>query len=425
MKKLTVALIGAGCRGKAYTDFALKNPDLFEVVAVAEPLEIPRTYIQNNHNIPVEMCFTSWEDLLKLPKIADIAMICTQDRMHYAPAMAAIEKGYHILLEKPIAPTAEECIAISNAAQKANVHVLVCHVLRYTAFYKTIKNFIKSGKLGEIMNIEHTEGVGYHHQCHSFVRGNWRNEGLSAPMILAKSCHDADLMQWLISEPCAEVQSFGTRSHFRKENRPAGAPDYCLDGCPHKDTCNAYAPKCYPKGHADIFRTVVTGLYEPTDEDLMQALRRSPYGRCAYNCDNDVVDHQVVNMRFGSDKYVTFTMTAFGKGGRFTRIMGTRGELTCDMNDSHITFFDIESGKTTEILGKNTAFDSAITGGHGGGDEGIMWDLYEYLANDAPSDSITDISVSAENHLICFAAEESRHNHSVVDMAQFAADLHK
>jgi len=244
-------------------------------------------------------------------------------------------------------------------------------------------------------------------------------------MILAKSCHDADLMQWLIGEPCTEVHSFGTLSLFRKENRPADAPDYCLDGCPHKNVCNAYAPNCYPKGHADIFRTVVTGLYEPSDEDLMQALKRSPYGRCAYNCDNDVVDHQVVNMRFGADKFVTFTMTAFGKGGRFTRIMGTRGELTCDMNNSHITFFDIESGKTTEVLGRNTDFDSAITGGHGGGDEGIMWDLYEYLANDAPSDSITDISVSTENHLICFAAEESRHNHSVVDMAQFATKLQK
>ena len=425
MKKLTVALIGAGCRGKAYTDFALEHPDLFQVVAVAEPLEMPREYIRQKHGLPSEMCFTNWEDLLSMPKLADIAMICTQDRMHYGPAMAAIEKGYHLLLEKPIAPTAEECIAIRDAAQTAGVHVIVCHVLRYTQFYKTIKHFLESGRLGRIMNIEHTEGVGFRHQCHSFVRGNWRNEGLSAPMILAKSCHDADLMQWLIGEPCTKVQSFGSLSHFRTEDRPAGAPDYCLDGCPHKEQCISYAPGCYPKGHADVFRTVVTGKYDPTDEDVLNSLKRGPYGRCAYNCDNDVVDHQVVNMQFGHDQYVTFTMTAFGKGGRFTRIMGTRGELTCDMNDSSVTFFDLLGNTTTEILGKNTEFDSAITGGHGGGDEGIMWDLYEFLANNNPSNSITDIAVSAANHLICFAAEESRHNNTVIDMDAFSASANK
>lgn len=421
MKKLTIALMGCGGRGKTYTDFAIKNPDKFKIVAIADPVEAKREYMKKLHNIPDDMCFNSWEELLSKPKLADIAMISTQDKMHFDPAMAAIKKKYDLLLEKPIAPTPEECIAIAKAANNAGVKAVVCHVLRYTEFYKYIKKFIEDGKLGEVMNIMHIEGVGNTHQAHSFVRGNWGNSKESAPMILAKSCHDTDLMQWLIGEPCTKLQSFGSLSHFTRKNAPEGSPEYCMDGCPHKDECFYYAPKAYEHGAwaAEYLRPIVADKFEPTDEEVLEALKKGPYGKCVYKCDNDVVDHQVVNMQFGEDKFVTFTMSAFNEGGRISKIMGTKGELSCSAETNSIEFFNFETRKTEVLMSPDMDFDASITGGHGGGDTGIMMDLYEYLANNNQSNSISDISVSASNHLISFAAEQSRVNGGVIDMKKY------
>ena len=420
MKKLTIALIGAGGRGKTYTDAALNYPDKYQVIAVAEPVKAKRDFMKDRHNIPAENCFESWEELLEKPKMADILMICTQDKDHYAPAMAAIRKNYDLLLEKPVTPYPEQCMEIAQEAKKYGVKVVVCHVLRYTKFYKAMKDCIDSGKLGEIMNITHTEGVGNIHFSHSFTRGPWRNKEESAPMILAKSCHDADLLQWLIGEPCTKIQSFGTLSHFCKENAPKDAPDYCMDGCPHKDECFYYAPELYKtENWAGCLRHVVANKFEPTDEEVNSALKKGQYGRCAYKCDNDVVDHQVVNMQFGKDKYVCFTMSAFNKGGRTTTIMGTKGELNANMEDCSMTLYDFATEKTVTIMEADDSFDDTINGGHGGGDDGIMVDLYEYIANNNPSKSISDISVSCRNHLICFAAEDARIEGGVIDMQEY------
>ena len=424
MKTLTIALIGGGGRGSTYTDYALKNPDKFKVTAIAEPVDAKREYLCELHNIPKENCFKTWQELLSRPKLADIAMICTQDRDHFEPAMAAMKLKYDLLLEKPISPYPAECKKIAEAAKENNVKVLVCHVLRYTDFYKTIKNFIDDGKLGEIMNIIHTEGVGNIHQSHSFVRGNWNNSDESAPMILAKSCHDTDLLQWLIGEPCKKVQSFGSLSYFKKENAPEGSPEYCMDGCPAKDECFYYAPNLYKKGEwAECLRDIVANKFNATDDEVNEALKKGPYGKCAFKCNNNVVDHQIVNMQFGDDKYVCFTMSAFNKGGRTTRIMGTKGELTANMEDSSIEFYNFETKKTEIILSPDKEFDDTINGGHGGGDQGIMEDLYEYVANGKISKSISDISVSCRNHIINFAAEEARVNGGVVDIEQYERNL--
>lgn len=424
MKTLTIALIGGGGRGSGYTKYALSIPEKFKVTAIAEPVPEKREYLAKLHNIPEDRQFATWEELLAQGKIADIAMICTQDRDHFAPAMKAMELKYDLLLEKPISPFPEECKKIAQAAKDNNVKVLVCHVLRYTNFYKTIKNFIDDGKLGEIMNIDHTEGVGNIHQSHSFVRGNWKNSDESAPMILAKSCHDTDLLQWLIDKPCTKVQSFGSLSYFKKENAPEGSPEYCMDGCPAKDTCYYYAPNLYKKGEwAECLRDIVANKFEPTDDEVNEALRHGPYGKCAFKCNNNVVDHQVVNMQFGDDKYVTFTMSAFNKGGRTTTIMGTKGELHANMEDSSITFYSFETKKTEVIMEPDKDFDDTINGGHGGGDAGIMNDLYDFIANDKPSKSVSDISVSCKNHLINFAAEEARVNGGVIDMEEYERSL--
>lgn len=425
MKQLSLILIGGGDRGSSYLKFLQTNPECFKLVGLAEPVKEKREYLRDLYNVPHDMCFESYEKLLEFPKLADIAMICTQDKMHFDPAMKAIEKKYDLLLEKPAAPTPEECFKISEAAKANGVKVLVCHVLRYTPFYKAIKNIISEGKLGDVINIVHTEGVGNVHMSHSFVRGNWRNTEESAPMILAKCCHDTDLMQWLLEENCTKVQSFGTRTHFREENAPEGAPKRCLDGCPHKDTCFYYAPDLYKIDTAEVqhFRAIAANKFDPTDAEVDEILKTSPYGRCVYYCDNDVVDHQVVNMQFGSGKHVTLTMSAFNEGGRVTTFMGTKGELIANMEKQSLEFYDFATRKTTQLYNPDSEFDQSIAGGHGGGDSGIMADLYEYIANNNPSNSISDIDVSCRSHLICFAAEESRLNDTVVDMDEYIKTL--
>ena len=425
MRQLTLILIGGGDRGSSYLKSLQVNPEKFKLVAIAEPIKEKREYLKELYNVPANMCFESYEKLLSLPKMADVAMICTQDKMHFEPAMMAIEKKYDLLLEKPIAPTPLECFRISEAAKEKGVKVLVCHVLRYTPFYKKIKSFIKSEKLGEIMNVNHTEGVGNVHMSHSYVRGNWRKLNDSSPMLLAKCCHDTDLMQWLINEPCTKVQSFGTRSYFCKENAPDGATERCLDGCPHKDSCFYYAPDLYKINTAEVqhFRAIVANKFNPTDEEIDEILRVSPYGRCVYYCDNDVVDHQTVNVLFGDDKCVTLTMSAFNKGGRVTTFMGTKGELRADMENQSLEFYDFSTKGTTQIYKAESEFDQSIAGGHGGGDLGIMQDLYEYIINDYASDSISDVSISCLSHLICFAAEKSRLENKVVDMSDYVGQL--
>jgi len=390
-------------------------------VALAEPVKEKRDYFKKIHNVSDDMCFNSWEDLLAEPKLADVALICTQDQLHVEPAVAACEKKYDILLEKPVAPTPEGCAKIAKAAKENGVKMIVCHVLRYTPFYRIVKYAVQSGKVGDIVNIIHTEEVGNIHQSHSFVRGNWRNLKESAPMILAKSCHDTDLMQWLLQEPCEKVQSFGSLSYFTEKNAPEGAPARCTDGCPHKDTCYYYAPKVYaPDGWAASYnRAVITDKFDPTDEDVAEALRTGPYGRCVFRCDNDVVDHQIVNMQFGNDKLVTFTMSAFNKGNRYTRIMGTKGEITADMSARSIIYYNFATREKEVLLSADEKYDSLITGGHGGGDTGIMEDLYDYLAEGKITDALSDIAISCKNHMISFAAEHARVSGEIVDMNKY------
>ena len=294
-------------------------------------------------------------------------------------------------------------------------------MLRYTPFYKAVKDFLDDGNIGDIKNITHTEGVGNIHMSHSYVRGNWRKEDESAPMLLAKCCHDTDLLRWFMGEDCVEVHSFGTLSYLTEKNKPEGAPKMCLDGCPHKDTCYYYAPKIYRTDTAEVqhFRAVVARKFDPTDEEIDEILKTSQYGRCVFRCDNDVVDHQVVNMRFGEDKIATLVMSGFNKGGRITTIMGTKGELRLDMENQSMRFYDFQTRAICDVYEVDDVIDQTIAGGHGGGDAGIMKDLYEYLANNNPSDSISDISVSCMSHLICFAAEEARKNKTTVSMDEY------
>ena len=426
MSKLKAILIGAGNRGTAYTNIMHQGIGDFEVVAVAEPIEEKRNFIAEKHGISEDMCFTSWEPMLEKEKFADVALVCTLDRDHFAPAMAAIEKGYNLLLEKPIAPTPEECMAIKNAAIKKGVKILVCHVLRYTTLFGKLKELIDSGLVGDIVSIEHDECVGNVHQSHSFVRGNWGNSDKSSPMLLQKSCHDMDILQWMIGKKCTKIHSFGSLTYFTRKNAPADAPDYCIDGCPHADTCYYNAVKLYYNDKNNSwFRTVATGNPSPTDEDVEKALRTTQFGKCVFKCDNNVVDHQVVNMEFEDGVLANFNMCAFNKACRHTRIMGTKGELSANADSKVIDFFDFATREVIEIDTQAKTSGSTLVSGHGGGDSGIIISLGEYLRDECSAEGLSEISISADNHMIVFAAEHSRHTGTVVNVADFTASYDK
>ena len=416
-----IILVGAGCRGRCYTDKSFEMPEQYKVVAVAEPREECRDYIKEKHSLPEEMCFDTWEPLLAMPKFADIVIIATMDRQHTEPVLAAIEKGYDILLEKPAAPTPEECRLIQREAEKKGVNVLVCHVLRYTNFFNTIKDVIDSGELGKIMSIQHIEAVGNVHHSHSFTRGNWRNSEESTPMILQKTCHDMDIMAWLVGKKCKKVHSFGALTYFTEENAPKDAPEYCIDGCPHADDCPYNAVKIYyDDKENDWFRTTCTKMAKPTDEDVERAIRTTDYGKCVFKCPNNVVDHQVVNLEFEDNIYASFTMSSFNKGGREIRIMGTKGELRGSMNSPIIEIYDFLTKKTREIDLDKKLLGNTITDGHGGGDRGIMEALLDVIEG-RENRSACDIAESCDNHMISFAAEESRLTDKVIDMDEYSA----
>lgn len=421
MKKLTAVLVGAGGRGSTYAWEMCKLKEKFNIVAVAEPIENRRNRIKKNFNIPDEYCFDDYKPLFALGKIADIAIIATMDRMHLEPSIMAIELKYDLLLEKPIAPTPEECTAIYKAAVENDVKIVICTVLRYTALFNTIKNIIDDGTLGRIMSVNHEECVGNIHQSHSFVRGNWGNSERSSVMLLQKSCHDMDLLAWLLGKKCKKVQSFGTLSYFTKENAPEGAPEYCYQGCPHAETCFYNAEKIYVEPATGWYKNHCSEQADPTREDREKAIRTTQFGKCVYKCDNDVVDHQTVNLLFEDDITVTFTMNAFNKGGRYIHIMGTKGELRAALEgDTPITIYDFATEKTTEIASSGT---DGIGGGHGGGDEGIIRTLYEYLNGTYTGKSVPEIDESYRNHLIVFAAEKSRLENTVVDLDEYIASL--
>ena len=409
MKPITAVVLGAGSRGSTYAGFSKAYPEDLQIVAVAEPRQDRRDLLGAELNIPETSRFSSWQELLSRPRMADCAFICTLDDDHTEPAIRAMELGYHILLEKPMSNTEEECRRITETARQTGRTLAVCHVLRYTPFYMTLKSLIEQGRIGQVTAINQIENVGYWHQAHSFVRGNWRTVRETSPMILQKSCHDMDILLWLVGRDCLRVQSFGSLRHFTPENAPAGAPARCIDGCPHEAACPYSAPALY----LDMNRTgwpvdvITTDLSEA---GRRKALEEGPYGRCVYHCDNDVVDRQVVNLEFEGGAVATFTMTAFSADFcRQLKIFGTEGQITADMGTGQIILHRFGGEKQTIPLDQGSE-----RSGHGGGDYGILQDFLQVLRQGG--ESRTSANVSLQSHLICFAAEKSRKEHTVVSL---------
>jgi len=408
MEPTRLIVAGAGSRGAGYAGYALEHPNTAKVVGVAEPREFHRMKLAREHAIPNDAIFTDWKTMAARPKFADAVIIATQDRMHTEPSAAFAKQGYHILLEKPMAPTEAECRSIVDEAKKAGVIFGVCHVMRYTRYTRALKQMITDGTIGDIVSLQHLEPVGWWHQAHSFVRGNWRNESESSPMLLAKSCHDMDWIRHIMGHKCLRVSSFGSLKHFRQEEKPAGAADRCIS-CPN--TVESRCPYSATRQYLGLIREkkldwpvdiLTTNL---TESGVTEALRTGPYGRCVYACDNDVVDNQVVILEFEGGRTANFTMTAFTPfSDRITKVFGTHGALYGD--GSKIQHHNFVSGETSVI--DTAASQAGILGGHGGGDLGLMDSFIAAIQKNDPSQILSGPDDSLETHLIVFAAEQSR-----------------
>ncbi len=410
-KKVTMVIAGLGGRGHdAYSNYALAHSDDVEVVAAADPRPGCLDKVRKEWGLPENRCFTTAEEMLSLEKMADVAVIATQDRQHVAHAEAALKAGYHLLLEKPAAVDIEGCMKILNLAKKYNRHVVVCHVLRYTPFYNTIKRMIEEGRVGDVVNIQAMENVGYWHQAHSYVRGSWRNKEESSPMILAKCCHDMDILIWLTGKRARYVSSYGDNYLFNEAHAPEGAALRCCD-CAVRNECPFDAVRYYLESEETGVKGGRTGWPvnvlnpNPTPENIEEALKTGPYGRCVYHCDNDVVDHQVVNIDLDDGVTINFTMSAFSdRCFRSIRVMGTRGCIEGNMDDSTLEWHDF-FGHSEKI---DIHVETESMAGHGGGDKLLMDEFVKLMQSESAENIQTSIEKSIESHVVALLAEESR-----------------
>ncbi len=413
MNPVRMIVLGAGARGMdAYAPFSLYAPDQLKIVGVAEPREARRFAFAARYGLPAETVFSDWREALSAGIEADAVLVATQDNQHVEPACAAMEQGYDVLLEKPIAKTEAELKRIYDTSVHTGKRAAVCHVLRYTRFFQTLKSIIDSGEIGDVVNISHSENIGYWHMAHSFVRGNWRREDETSPMILAKSCHDTDILLYLTGKDCLRVASFGSLKHFTGDCAPEGSADRCLD-CAVAATCPYSATRLY-------MIPVLTGwpvsviTDDISTEGRLKALREGPYGRCVYRCDNDVVDHQSTILELEDGVTVTMTVSAFTdyRHGRTIHVMGSHGEIRAKMSDETIEVTNFRDGsvRTTE-----NPLPGGMGDGHGGGDMGLIASFVRMEQGDESAVTST-IRDSIQSHLICIAAEESRKNHTVVEI---------
>ena len=407
MAMYTVAICGCGSRGlDAYALYSREHPDRMRVAAGADPRPERLEKLRREYGVPAERCFASDEEMLSQPKLADVMIVATQDRTHVKNALAALDKGYHVLLEKPISPDLDECLALREKAAETGRAVVVCHVLRYTRFYAALHDLLARGAVGKVQTIDATENIAFWHFAHSFVRGNWRREDETSPMILAKCCHDMDLFRWLADRRCLSVQSFGSLDWFRRENAPAGSAERCLD-CPVSGACAYDARRLYLTdphcGYARIGNDWPVNVVatDPDEEKLLAALR---------------TDHQTVNMLFEGGITGSFTVSAFtDKCYRTVKITGTAGQIEGNMADNKLRLTPF--GGPEQVIDLNEA--GGAFSGHGGGDYGLLDGLFELL-DAGRADGLTSVEASVESHVMALAAEWSRtHGGQTVDLEEF------
>jgi len=408
-----LALIGAGNRGSGiFGAYALDQPQRAKFVAVVEPEAERRRAFSETHDIPEANQFASPEEFFAHPPAGiDGVVIATLENLRFDLVRQSMEKNWHILVEKPLCTNPEDLIRIYDATREYAQILIVCHQMRLTPIYRTIKRLVDSGEYGEIVGIQHSENLAWHHMAHSYVRGLFGNDRLT-PMLLAKSCHDLDLLVHLVGRRAVKVSSMGALKHFRKENCPPGAPQFCLEGCPHSDTCAYDAAKLYFDEETDPACIRQMGVVRDKAH-LRELLLKNQFGRCVYQCDNNVVDNQVVNLELEGGIFVSFTMCGHNAiERRMTKISLTNGEIEYQ-------------GRAPEVLARRfePRVDEVITvhakGTHGGGDRAIMDNFTEAIQSGDHSRLLTPIQDSLEGHLLVFAAELSRRDGVMIDTREY------
>ncbi len=427
MKQIKAVLVGAGNRGCVYSDYSLIKPEELKIIGVVDPRELARKSALERYSIPSDMAFATLDEFLSKKVDCDIVINATMDEMHYETALKIIGAGYDMLIEKPVTPNKKELLEIRDLAKEKGVNVFVCHVLRYTPFYKTIKEIINAGKIGTILTMELNEHVWIAHFMDSFVRGKWNSEAkCGSGFLLQKSCHDTDLMCWLNnSTKPVRVMSIGSRSLFNETMRPKDASDFCYN-CPHNDTCLYSAQKIHLEQDLLPFQTWLD-MNKPIDsitkEEKEEFLKWHDYGRCAYKSGGDICDRQVLTVEFENGSVCSFTMVGgTSKAGRNMHIVGTHGEIEGSTEEGKFILrtFDRTGERfwyDEEVIDINDKIkNSSNYSGHAGGDYAIMNELCAYLNGDKSSISITSIDDSINGHLLVYAAEESRKTKTSVDV---------
>jgi len=406
-KPVTAIVIGAGSRGTGYSRYATSYPNSFNIVGVSDINEFRKNRMADRFNISSEHRFGDWSEVFKVPRFADTVIISTPDDLHYEPCMKALEMGYNVLLEKPIAQSEKECADILAQARKYGGIVAVCHVLRYAPYFIAMRNLIQSGDIGEVVSIQHLEPIGALHMSHSYVRGNWHNSKASTPILLAKSCHDLDIVPWMTGKTYSEISAFGDLMFFKHENAPEGSAERCLD-CAVEQDCYFSAKRLYLDRRA--FNYVFDFKTEGADreQEIINYLRTTNYGRCVFRMDNDQCDHYVMNAKFTDGSTLAFSMEALTSyDGRYTRIMGTKGDIVGDMRTFTHTDF---------LTGKKNVWSAGKTDGHGGGDHRLVRDFIKAVAAKDESLITSSIEASVESHIAGYKAEQSRLSGTTVRM---------
>lgn len=430
MKKIKAVLLGCGDRGMRYSAYSVTAPEELEIVAAIDVNPLKLKEAKEKYSIPEDMLFLSLDEFLKKDVKCDVVINATMDNQHVPTSMALMDKGYNILLEKPVTAVPEEMLAVERKAKEKNCKVIICHVLRYTNFYSTIKKIIDGGKIGEITSMTLSEHVWYGHFVNAFVRGKWKSEKeCGSGLLLAKCCHDTDLMCWLNNKTTPErVSSFGSRSQFAEKNAPEGSADFCYK-CAVKDKCMFDAEKFELKADFIPFYTWA-GINKPLDsitkEEKEEFLKHDDFGRCVYRSGMDIVDRQLVNVEYKDGSVASLEMVGgTSKAGRKIHIICTMGEIEGCVEDDYFTLrvfshddYTYTEEKISCVNATANEKDNSIAG-HYGGDYYIMRDLVRYLNGEEVSAAMTVIDDSVNGHFVVYAAEESRITGNTVDFEEF------
>ena len=427
-KQISVVLVGAGNRANVYASVSIKYPEKMKVVGIVDPDPVRRELMRSKYDVPHENCFENVYDFVKRDKFADAVINGTMDHLHVETSVPVLEKGYDLLLEKPFAVNETEMNRLRECAAKNGSKVVIGHVLRYTDFYRAIKNHVLSGEIGRIISIETCEHVNYHHMAVSYVRGKWRSEKLCfAPMLLAKSCHDMDIMLWMMKEtyPVA-ISSFGSDYQFGKDRKPDGAGSRCMVDCPYESECIFSAKANYlaaVRWQQYVWKSL-EGMGELTEEMKQNSLMTdNPYGKCVWDFERDGnVDHQTVIVNFANGATGSFSMIGgSAKSERNIHIVGTKGEIKGTFEDSRYVVRSMapstKAGYAETVYDLNEKGDKiGATGGHGGGDTKLVLDFLDYLNGHELSVSCATLEDSVISHRAVFKAEQARKTNAVVNI---------